>query len=252
MNSQAVILLGGQGTRLRALYPDRPKALVPVAGRPFIEHQLEWLKKGGVTDVHLAAGYRADDIQDWLQHARLPAQMSITMSREREPLGTGGALRFVEYYIRTDPFVVLNGDTLLPAFDFQTLENFATDFPDIGNSEEAFFQSLERWRAYLVAAPIEESGRYGTVEFADDGRVTAFKEKAQRSAGWVNAGIYLFPRRVLSRIPAGRAVSMEQDIFPELVRENRLYLIKANGPLLDMGTPDGLRAMEDWLARRGR
>jgi NDP-sugar pyrophosphorylase family protein len=248
MSIQAVLLLGGQGTRLRSLFPDRPKALVPVGGRPFIEHQLEWLRRGGVNDVHLAAGYRADDIASWLQTACATfSNMTITMSREPRPLGTAGALKFVEYYLRTDPVLVVNGDTLAPRLDFQTLDKCEAIFPDIGNSEEVFFQSLENWRAFLVVAPIEQSGRYGTVEFDARGLVTAFREKSQREAGWVNAGVYLLPRRVLSLIPEGQEISLERHIFPRLVSERRLYVVKADPPLLDMGTPEGLETMERWL-----
>lgn len=249
MSFQAIVLLGGLGTRLRNLFPDRPKALVPVAGRPFIEHQLEWLRRGGINDVHLAAGYRADDIAAWLTSASDFADTTITLSREPKPLGTAGALKFVEYYVRSDPFVVVNGDTLAPRFNFQTLETCETVFPDLGNSDEVFFQSLEKWRAYLVVAPIEESGRYGTVEFDKTGRVTTFREKAKREAGWVNAGVYLLPRRILSLIPSGQEMSLEQHVFPRIAEEGRLYVVKAEPPLLDMGTPEGLRTMEMWLAQ---
>ena len=110
----------------------------------------------------------------------------------------------------------------------------------------------KRWPgcAALLVAPIENAGRYGTVEFDADGFATAFREKADRAAGFVNAGLYLLPRNVVAEIPAGRAVSLETEIFPALAAQRRLVAIPIPPPLLDMGTPDGLAAMEAFLKKR--
>ena len=99
----------------------------------------------------------------------------------------------------------------------------------------------------ILVAPIENAGRYGTVEFDPDGFVTAFREKAERAAGFVNTGIYLLPRELIASIPSGRAVSIETEIFPALVAQKKLAVLPAPPPLLDMGTPDGLEAMEKFL-----
>ena len=96
-------------------------------------------------------------------------------------------------------------------------------------------------------APIAEAGRYGTVESDAEGFVTAFREKAERTAGFVNTGVYLLPRAVIAAIPAGQAVSIETEIFPALAARRELLALPAPPPLLDMGTPDGLAAMEDFL-----
>ena len=114
---QAIILCGGRGTRLNTLYSDRPKILVPVAGRPFIEWQLEWLARMGITDIHLAGGYKADVLQQWLSAIK---EHHITLSTEPGPLGTGGGLKFVEPWFRSDPLLVLNGDSLAPISTFNT------------------------------------------------------------------------------------------------------------------------------------
>ncbi len=237
---QAIILLGGKGTRLSALYPDRPKALAPVAGRPFLVWQLEWLARGGVTDVHLAAGHLASVLQSQLSTLQsqvsgpTPHVSSLTLSVEPEPLGTGGGLKFVEPFIRSDPFLVLNGDSLLPRLDFQSLEKAHAGFSN-------------HWTTIAVTR-MESAGRYGTVEFDAAQRVTAFREKAERQGGWVNGGVYLMDRCALALMEPGKNLSIETDVFPEMARQGRLRVCSCPGPLLDMGTPDGLAALEAFLS----
>ena len=235
---QAIILLGGKGTRLQGLYPDQPKALAPIAGHPFLEWQLDWLARHGVCDVHLAAGHLAQAIRDWI--ALTPLKSKITISVEPYPLGTGGGLKYVEPFICTDPFLILNGDSLLPNLDFQALA-------DAGQTSGTLIT--------LAITRIESAGRYGTVEFDARKRVTAFREKSARSGGWVNGGVYLARRPLLTRInqpspkgygreTPGELVSLETDVFPALCAEGQLGVFLAEPPLLDMGTPDGLPAME--------
>jgi len=239
VNPQAVILLGGRGTRIAAQFPDCPKALVPVAGRPFLEWQFDWLKANGISRVMLAAGHLAEVLEHYLD-ARPADALEIVLSREPNPLGTGGALKFVEPLLASDPVLVLNGDTLTPNLSFSTLwknlfhavENPASAGPHCGK---------------LFITPIEEAGPYGTVEFDADGFVTAFREKADRAAGFVNAGIYLLPREIIAAIPADRPVSIETEIFPSLAADRQLTALPCPPPLLDMGTPDGLAAMEKFL-----
>ena len=241
MIPQAVILLGGQGTRLAAQFPDLPKCLVPVAGRPFLEWQLDWLKRNGIRRVLLAAGHKAEVLEKHL--AGRPAdELDLFLSREPAPLGTGGALKFVEPQLATDPVLVLNGDSLLPNLDFSTV--WKNIFHCVENSGKSFPLCGK-----LFVAPIAAAGRYGTVEFGADGFVTAFREKAERAAGFVNTGVYLLSRALIAAIPAGRAVSIETETFPALVAQRRLVALPAPPPLLDMGTPDGLAALDAFLRR---
>jgi NDP-sugar pyrophosphorylase family protein len=269
MVPQAVILLGGRGTRIAAQYPDRPKALVPVCGRPFLEWQLDWLRAGGITRVLLAAGHLADVLERHLA-ARPPDGLDLVLSREPEPLGTGGALKFAEPLLASDPVLVLNGDSLAPRLDVSTLwkkvfhsvENSGPVFPwcgqwtgDFSTVWKNLFHGVEKnggffpHRGKLFVTPIGDPGRYGTVEFGDDGFVSAFREKAECRSGFVNAGVYLLPREIIEAIPAGRAVSLETEIFPDLAARRRLLALPAPPPLLDMGTPGGLTALEDFLRR---
>lgn len=228
----AIILLGGKGTRIQSLYGDRPKCLVPVCGKPILLWQLEWLQRSGIRRVHLAAGYMADVLRDWIK-TDAPENMEITFSVEPEPRGTGGAIKFAEPWIQTEPFFVLNGDSLTPALDFQSLE-------------KAHAASSNVWITIGIA-PIEKTGRYGTVEFDAQGRVTAFLEKAEHEQGWINTGVYCISRRALAAIEPDKAVSMETDVFPKLAAEGRLRVFQSQPPLLDMGTPDGLESMTRYL-----
>ena len=239
MIPQAVILLGGKGTRIAARFPDLPKALVPVNGRPFLEWQFDWLRQNGIGQILLAAGHKADVLETYL--ASRPADgLRIRLSREPEPLGTGGALRYIEPLLTSDPVLVFNGDSLTPHL------KFSTQWKNVSG----FFHTMEEMFPHcgkLFATPIQDPGRYGTVEFGADGFVTAFREKAERESGHVNTGIYLLPRELIAAIPAGRAVSIETEIFPALVAQKKLAALPAPPPLLDMGTPDGLEAMEKFL-----
>jgi NDP-sugar pyrophosphorylase family protein len=228
----ALILCGGLGTRLRSLHPDLPKALVPVRGRPFLAWMLAWLRGQGVTRAHLAAGYRADQIAAWAHSASLPG-LDLSVSVEPAPLGTGGGLRFGAKQAAGDVLLVLNGDSFLPSLHLDALVAQHRASPSA---------------TVLAVTRIEAAGRYGTVEFDDTCRITAFREKADRNDGWVNGGVYVMPRSVVERIPEDRPSSLEQDLFPRLAAAGLLAAHPTPPPLLDMGTPEGLAAMETHLA----
>ena len=229
---KAMILLGGKGTRLSALFPDRPKALAPVAGRPFLAWQLEWLLAGGISHLQLAAGHMGEQVKEWA--GRQPFKDRVSVSIEPAPLGTGGAVKYALGRRRKGAVLVLNGDSLLPNMDFAGM---AASFTASGLP------------GIIAVTQIEDSGRYGAVKFGRDGTVTGFEEKKQRGAGWINAGIYLLEASVFASIRAGTCVSIENEIFPALAAKGRLAVFKSKPPLLDMGTPEGLRNMELYLRR---
>lgn len=233
----AIVLVGGLGTRLRSLYRDRPKALVPVCGKPFLAHQIERLRAQGIERLHLAAGYRGEQLQAWIEDHPV-AGMTLTASVEPEPLGTGGGLRYAVAQAQwSDPVTfVLNGDSLLP-------EVRLADFVKAATGEE----TTGLWMSTVEMA---ERGHYGTVELDDQNRITAFREKSDRDGGWVNGGIYLARAAVLEAIPTTIPCSLEQDLFPALCATGSIRAIPVPPPLLDMGTPEGIARMERYLADR--
>lgn len=210
---------------------DRPKALAPVAGRPFLAWQVGWLARQGVTRIHLAAGYRADQLRAWASEP--PPGCTITCSQEPEPLGTAGGLRFAAAALSDPTLLVVNGDTLLPNLKL----------PDLLAAHARAGAPVT-----MAITRIEASGRYGTVEADNRDRVTAFLEKAERTGGWVNGGVYAVQRGARDRIPEGRASSLETDLFPALAAAGGLLAHRAAPPLLDMGTPEGLAALEEYLS----
>lgn len=241
---QVVILTGGQGTRICHLYPELPKALIPVNGRPFLEIQLEWLRKSGIVQqVHLAAGHKACALQEWLRlrakniNSSPLAQLNITCSIEPGPLGTAGGLKYAVRELNADLFLVLNGDSLLPCLDFKSFLMAHQAAQSLGS---------------LAVTYIKDAGRFGAVEFDGQQRVSAFLEKTERCQAWVNGGVYCLHAEALDMIPDGVPSSLECDFFPKLIQTGRLSAFRTLPPLLDMGTPQGLTATEVYLADSAR
>ncbi len=266
---QAVILLGGKGTRIQSLYSDRPKALIPVCGKPILQWQLDLLIQQGVTDFVLAAGYMADKLCEWLAevgeqldnesffYSSNDRRAQVTVAVEPEPLGTGGAFKFVTPLIRGPLFFGFNGDSLLPNLNLldmfhHHIQRWSDEsIPTIGNISVADFQALEKLNigATLAVTPIKHAGRYGTVEIDDQQHITSFKEKTEHTEGVINGGVYLLNKAMLRDIPVGEKISMEEKLFPLWAENKQLYAFQCSPPLMDMGTPDGLNAMESFLGR---
>ncbi|HET9418437.1 MAG TPA: nucleotidyltransferase family protein [Chthoniobacterales bacterium] len=215
----AIVLAGGMGTRLREVVADRPKVLADVAGRPFLTRLLDQLIGTQVASVVLSTGYMAEMIEATIgtQYRGLP----VRYSRENEPLGTGGALRLALDKTQSDPLLALNGDS----------------FCDANIGELCAFHRKKKARATLLLTRVEDASRFGSVESEANGAVTRFEEKGRaRAPGWINAGIYCLAREVISGIPAGRAVSMEHEIFPRLIGAG-LCGFRVRGAFIDIGTP---------------
>ena len=216
----AVILVGGEGTRLRPLTYTTPKPMLPIANRPFLEHQVAHLRAHGIDRIVLACGYRPDAIR-----AHFGAELEYVV--EPEPLGTGGAIAYAARAL-TETFVVANGDVLTD-LDLSALVRFHRD-------REA--------RMTLALHPVDDPSRYGVVVTAADGAVTAFVEKpppGAAAASTINAGTYVVEPEVLGLVPQGRAVSVEYEVFPLLVGAG-LYALSSDGYWRDIGTPESYLA----------
>lgn len=228
---QALILVGGEGTRLRPLTETVPKAVMPLAGNPFLSYMIDWLARHGVDEIVLACGYRADVVRDVLGEGGSPRLRYVS---EPEPRGTGGAIKFAAAELE-ERFLALNGDVL-------------TDL-DLS----ALIRSHEQRgaRASLGLYPVDDATGYGLVKYDRDGAVSEFLEKPEvPGPGEINAGTYVLERSVLDLIPDGEMVSIERDVFPRLIGEG-LHALPLPGYWMDIGTPDRyLLATWDILERR--
>ncbi|MBI5418815.1 MAG: nucleotidyltransferase family protein [Deltaproteobacteria bacterium] len=214
----AAILAGGLGTRLRSAVPDRPKALAAVSGRPCLTYLLDQLDGFGIRDVVLCTGHRGEEIREAIGDHY--GEMRVTYSREREPLGTAGALRLALPYFQSDPVLVMNGDSYC----------------------EADFNDFHAWHlqrgaaASLIVAEVPDTSRFGRVRVSGNGYVQGFEEKGgETGPGRINAGVYLLGRAFLSNIPFSGPASLERDLFPSwIIRGLHGYLCR--GRFIDIGT----------------
>lgn len=216
----AVVLAGGLGTRLRPVLGALPKALAPVAGKPFLAYQLQWLKRRGVRRIVLCTGYQHQLIQDYLGDGDALG-LSIRYSVEDRPLGTAGALRKASDEIG-GTFLVLNGDTYLDI----DLEEMLSCHQDAGTV------------ATLALMRVNLAGRYGAVRLDERGKVLHFGEKQHSGASLVNAGLYVCEPSLLEYIPERDPLSLEQDVFPVLASQGRLQGHVVEGYVRDIGTPE--------------
>ncbi|MBA2765254.1 MAG: NDP-sugar synthase [Thermoleophilaceae bacterium] len=219
---QALILAGGEGTRLRPLTTSVPKPVIPLAGRPFLTFMIDWLASHGVDQVILSCGFLAEGVEAVLGERH--GDVALRYVNEREPLGTGGPVKLAEGEgLLEDRFLVLNGDVLT----------------DIDVGAELALHERSGARVTLALAEVEETASYGVVPTAADGQVEAFLEKQEGPVptNRINAGCYIVEREALSLIDAGRPASLERDLFPRLVGDG-LYGYLADGYWMDIGTPE--------------
>lgn len=236
---QAIVLVGGEGTRLRPLTESVPKPALTLVDRPFLAYMVEWLAAHGVTEVVLACGFLPDVLREALGDGeRAGARLRYVV--EPEPLGTAGAIRFAADELGAGleaPFLALNGDVLT----------------DLDLSALLRAHGEREACATIGLHPVEDSSAYGLVHSGDGGEVLQFLEKTgERAPGEVNAGMYVLERSVLDLIPAGENVSIERDVFPRLVGQG-LHGLRLDGYWMDIGTPERyLQASWDILEGRVR
>jgi mannose-1-phosphate guanylyltransferase len=231
---QALILAGGEGTRLRPLTYTVAKPVLPLAGRPHIAYVIDWLARHGVDDVIVSGGHLAEGMRSILNALDLGVQ--IRFAEEPDARGTAGAIRFADDML-ADRFFVLNGDVLC----------------DLDLTAQVKQHEDTGARATIALYPVQDPTGYGLVHRQDDGEITEFLEKPepdQIDTDEINAGAYLLERSVLDEIPPDRNVSIEREVFPRLIGKG-LYGIRQEGYWIDIGTPD--RFLEaNWDILEGR
>ncbi|PRX44286.1 mannose-1-phosphate guanylyltransferase [Prauserella shujinwangii] len=219
----AVILVGGKGTRLRPLTLSAPKPMLPTAGVPFLSHLLSRIRAAGITHVVLGTSYRAEVFEEFFgDGAALGLEIDYVV--EDVPLDTGGAIRNVADRLRADDAVVFNGDILSGA--------------DLGELVGTHRRAGADVTLHLQRVP--DPSRFGSVPTDAEGRVTAFLEKTPNPpTDQINAGCYVFRREVIEDIPAGRPVSVERETFPSLLGDGaHVHGFVDSSYWLDVGTPE--------------
>ncbi len=233
---KAVVLVGGQGTRLRPITYDIPKALVPLRNRPFMGYMLDFLRRGGLDGAVLSLGYLPDPIQAYLTGWDGLREFSVDYAVESRALGTAGGIKNAEEHLDGETFVVVNGDVLTGTDLVEAIK--------IHKSSDAL--------ATITLTSVEDPTAYGLVEVDHEMVVKRFLEKPaadEVTTNLVNAGVYVLEPEVLGMIPAGREVSIEREIFPELQASGRLRAHVSSAYWRDIGTPRSyLAASHDVLS----
>ncbi|MDX2030567.1 MAG: NDP-sugar synthase [Blastocatellia bacterium] len=234
---QALILAGGEGTRLRPLTIHTPKPVVPIVNRPFLFYQIEILKQAGIKDITLSLSYQPTKIADIFGDGE-EMGLRIRYTVEASPLGTAGAYKNAAANL-TDTSVIFNGDILT----------------DIDIARVVAHHRERKAAATIVLTPVENPSAYGLVETEPDGRVRRFLEKPKPdeiTCNTINAGVYVLEPHILDYIPAGDKFSFEYQLFPALLANNEpFYSFTWDGYWLDIGTPQRyLQANDDLINGR--
>lgn len=212
-----IILCGGLGKRLRSVVSDRPKVLAEIGEKTFLDVVIENLQSQGLKNIILSVGYLKEQIK---AHFYNKSSIDIRFSEEDEPLGTGGALKKAGPLIRSDPFIVMNGDSIC-GINFRDFFKFHMD-------KKALLS--------MVLVRSDSTRDFGTVIMNGSNRITGFKEKVSNSSeSLVNAGIYLMRKDIFSYMPGRNCFSLEYDVFPNVVNG---YGYLTEGKLIDIGTPE--------------
>lgn len=233
LQTRAVILAGGFGTRVRHLLPDLPKPLAPVAGRPFVDWVVAHIQQsGGITDFAFSTGHLAEKVAAHFEKTPPPG-LTVRCCAETQALGTGGGFlncALSDPRPAPDLWLVANGDSLVFAELRPLLDVFKN--PSVA--------------AAILAIRMVDASRYGKIVRSAEGTLVGFREKTPGS-GLINAGIYVLRHALLAEFPPQRPLSLEADVFPALLRRHRIAVVESNAPFLDIGTDASFRAADGFL-----
>lgn len=215
---QALILAGGLGTRLREVVNDRPKAMAPVNGKPFLEYQIKFLKNNGINEIVLSTGYKSEKIENYFGSGKNHG-ISIRYVKEKELLGTGGAVKN-SLEMLDDQFFALNGDSIF-------LVNI---------NSMLHFHNNNQADLTLALAKVEEKGRFGSVKVNDKSQVVEFVEKESIFGDLINGGIYFFKKSNFDWSAFPQKFSIEKDFFPKVMTRNKVFGFISDSYFIDIGT----------------
>ncbi len=226
---KAVILAGGKGTRMRPFTYEMPKPLIPVQGKPLVQHTLDLLVEYNIREVIFSIGYLGDKIREYFGNGN-NFGIKIRYVEEEESLGTAGPLNLMKDQL-TESFIMFNGDILV----------------NIDLLDFIRFHAREAGIATIALKMLPNPSRYGTVRMKGN-RITEFIEKPEKGAigGMINAGVYVLEPEILEYVPEGHAM-MEHDVFPRIAEEGKLYGYSFQGQWLDTGTHESYeKAIKEW------
>jgi D-glycero-alpha-D-manno-heptose 1-phosphate guanylyltransferase len=228
LSKEAIILAGGLGTRLRGTIPDIPKCMAPINGIPFLAYVIEYLKQEGIERFVFSLGYKHEMISAWLE-AQFPS-LNSALAIEKEPLGTGGAIRLACSVAHNGSVVVVNGDTIFKA-KIQKLVSF---------------HDMCGAHCTLALKPMKDFDRYGAVLMNKDYSIARFSEKQHYAEGLINGGIYALNRKKFLEENLPEKFSFEKDYMEALVGQRRFFGYSQDEYFIDIGIPsDYQRAQEE-------
>ena len=230
IDCQAVILAGGLGTRMRPVTETIPKPMIPVCGRPFLQHQLELVRTNGIERVLLLVSYLGEQIEQYFQRGDSMG-MKIGYSYESSPLGTGGALKNASSKLE-EKFLLLNGDTFLDVDYAAVVADFQHHKP----------------QALIVARKSPNMPVPNNLAVSADGHVTAYQKRNPENMTCTDAGAIVLSREVVDDIAPAQICSLEEQIFPKLIQRGEMRAWVTPEPFFDMGSPAGLQALSEKLA----
>jgi NDP-sugar pyrophosphorylase family protein len=234
---QAVILAGGLGTRMRPITETIPKPMITVAGKPFLQHQLELLSGAGIVRALLLVAYLGEQIQEYFGDGT-KFGCKVSYSFEASPLGTGGALKNAEEQLQ-DRFVLVNGDTYL-AIDYRALvKQFAK------TNCSALIVAYKR--PTTISKEIPTSILPNNLGVNSHGLVTAYRKRNPEGLSHIDAGVIVLKKEILAGLRAGQKCSLEEEIYPSLIARGEMRAWVTHEPFYDMGSPSGLAALEEKL-----
>lgn len=242
---QAIILCGGQGTRLRSVIGERQKTMTEINKEPFLVNVIKYLKSYKITNVIFATGYKSKEVRNYFGD-KYYFGVEVNYAEESKALGTGGAIRNCLPLIKRDHVLVLNGDTLFEANLYKLEENFVSINADMS----------------IACKEISEKSRYGTIKIdykservsgdSEHGVIVSFDEKVSekhiedKSDLYINGGIYIIKKSLIESIPGGVKVSLEKELIPKWLSEGRLIGGEVSGAkFIDIGTPESLQEFKD-------